>query len=380
MVLSYIAYSTVAAMGTIALLRFAHNIRKYAQSTKANRCFIIAVYGMAVCAMMEALYCIHESGMVTNPVFCYATECCYSFASLVSAYFWCACSELEQNAWIIRTKKRKILVTLPFVLMELAVLSTPFTHFIFYFTPEGHYIRGILNNTLVIVSAICIAKSGLCALVKSFKAEYYLKRKLYRTFFYYALGLLVAQVFQVIFGSVLPFRIIGAVFVFYLVQEHIFKQNIYIDNLSNANNRTAMEQYLRVHFDDGGERFAYVMIDMDAFKFINDHYGHSTGDKVIALISNAFKLALPDDLFFGRYGGDEFCIIGTVESAEAIEGLIQAARKNIRFLSEEAGFDFCPEFSYGVAYKVKGMKSIPELINQADAAMYENKQARKAVR
>ena len=375
----YIPYCTVALLCSVALVHFCANIRRYAQNNAANRFFRTAILASAVCAMMEFCFGFHESGLITNLVYCYVTEVCYSTASLISGFCWFMSSELDQEDITVRTRHSRILCAVPIAVMALAVITTPLTHIVFYFTEDGHYVRGLLNNPLVYVTAVYIAKSGFFALGRSFQHKNYLKRGLYRSYFYYALAILIAQLLQILLGSVLPFRIVGAVVVFFWVQEKTIKQNVYMDLVSGANNRTSMENYLKLHFDSADERFAFVMVDLDDFKLVNDRYGHSTGDRTLALVSDAFNAALPEALFFARYGGDEFVIIGKLGSPDTMTRIAGEVRSRLQELSARDQLPLCPDFSYGIAYKTPDIHSIPDLINRADAAMYRYKKQHKAV-
>jgi diguanylate cyclase (GGDEF)-like protein len=64
-------------------------------------------------------------------------------------------------------------------------------------------------------------------------------------------------------------------------------------------------EYARRH----GETFAFIMIDVDHFKRVNDRYGHLVGDQVLLHVAKEFQsIARASDLL-GRYGGEEFGII-----------------------------------------------------------------------
>ncbi|MCV5390646.1 GGDEF domain-containing protein, partial [Escherichia coli] len=52
-----------------------------------------------------------------------------------------------------------------------------------------------------------------------------------------------------------------------------------------------------------------IMTDVDTFKAINEHYGPTVGDSVMATISTIFKKHLPESACIVRFGGDEFMIV-----------------------------------------------------------------------
>ncbi len=58
-----------------------------------------------------------------------------------------------------------------------------------------------------------------------------------------------------------------------------------------------------------GTPFSFTMFDLDNFKFINDTYGHSAGDKVLTAVSRGLAEAVGDSGLVGRFGGDELLMI-----------------------------------------------------------------------
>lgn len=52
-----------------------------------------------------------------------------------------------------------------------------------------------------------------------------------------------------------------------------------------------------------------LLIDIDFFKTINDRYGHLVGDEVLVALAQVFLTVIPEDSFFGRYGGEEFLLV-----------------------------------------------------------------------
>ena len=125
-----------------------------------------------------------------------------------------------------------------------------------------------------------------------------------------------------------------------------------------------------------GKLSAWVMIDLDHFKAINDKYGHPVGDRVLSALSALLRRRLRQADTIGRYGGEEFAIL--------IEDLPEAdaARLISRLLEEFAaiehqvagGGSFHCTFSGGVAMLETGM-DLDAWKKAADDALYAAKAA-----
>lgn len=84
------------------------------------------------------------------------------------------------------------------------------------------------------------------------------------------------------------------------------------DELTGLPNRRALDRRLEeeVRRSQRYQRvFAYLMIDLDGFKQVNDKYGHPIGDSVLQQVSALLRQNTRDTDFLARYGGDEFAMV-----------------------------------------------------------------------
>ena len=124
------------------------------------------------------------------------------------------------------------------------------------------------------------------------------------------------------------------------------------------------------------------MIDLDAFKQLNDTLGHQLGDEILQLAARALRTNCRQSDVAGRFGGDEFILLLPRTDKESAKQV--AARILEQFqLSTKARLDGCNwsgdlSMSIGVATVQHSNPSGPErLIAQADHALYLAKQAGK---
>ena len=153
------------------------------------------------------------------------------------------------------------------------------------------------------------------------------------------------------------------------------------DKLTNVYNRSAFDHRLKAMvgtFRKGNEPFSIGLVDIDNFKWINDTYGHVSGDKVLIRVAQCLRESFRKNDFVTRYGGDEFAVILEDLSAELARERIMIFHNNFkkkRFRSAETGI-VDVTVSIGIA-QFKHGESVNSLINRADKEMYLSKKKKK---
>ncbi len=83
-----------------------------------------------------------------------------------------------------------------------------------------------------------------------------------------------------------------------------------IDDLTKLYNRRYTENEIRLILNDRTkESYAFVIIDVDKFKEINDIYGHNVGDRALVFIADTLNKVFDKDSIISRLGGDEFIVM-----------------------------------------------------------------------
>ena len=153
------------------------------------------------------------------------------------------------------------------------------------------------------------------------------------------------------------------------------------DNLTGLNNRRkfkelfARENSLAKRF---GEGLTLLFLDVDNFKSINDEFGHTAGDQYLKDVSAVLLGNIREIDIAARWGGDEFLVLlhrptdaQTVQVAERLRAAI--GQIQIAGATKKNGHTV----SIGIASSVGGTLSMTELVEQADQAMFQAKQAGK---
>ncbi|WP_415903579.1 putative bifunctional diguanylate cyclase/phosphodiesterase [Neptuniibacter sp. QD29_5] len=107
------------------------------------------------------------------------------------------------------------------------------------------------------------------------------------------------------------------------------------DPLTNLYNQRMFWELLDYELDRADRhdyKVALLLLDLDNFKSINDGYGHSWGDKLLADFSEALQNALGKDAIIARYGGDEFVIVlpesDVTHAAQVAETILLTSRNH----------------------------------------------------
>jgi diguanylate cyclase (GGDEF)-like protein len=117
-----------------------------------------------------------------------------------------------------------------------------------------------------------------------------------------------------------------------------------------------------------------VLFDLDQFKAINDTYGHHEGDLVLITFARIMLESFRDCDVIARLGGDEFVVM-LLDSDEKRIGIV-LDRFKTALIAENANSNkpYQIEYSAGAAhFQSNNEKTIEEMIQQADIAMFENK-------
>ncbi|MBB4862866.1 diguanylate cyclase (GGDEF)-like protein/PAS domain S-box-containing protein [Pseudomonas nitritireducens] len=153
------------------------------------------------------------------------------------------------------------------------------------------------------------------------------------------------------------------------------------DVLTQSSNR-------RYFFDSAEQAFrdckatstplAFLLLDVDDFKKINDVYGHQVGDVVLQRIAQCGAGALRRGDLFGRIGGEEFAVLlpGCDENmARQIGERLQREVQRLRF--NEAEHFFSVTISQGMTMLLPDDQNLSALYSRSDAALYQAKRTGK---
>ncbi len=155
----------------------------------------------------------------------------------------------------------------------------------------------------------------------------------------------------------------------------------YFDNLTGLASRAYYQIRLEESIKNArrrNEEFAFLFLDLDGFKDVNDSFGHNIGDQFLKSIAQRLKKVVRDIDFAARLGGDEFCIIvGNLSDDYNAAEVANRCLHDINQPLTVGPHQIKPRVSIGIAIFPKDGDNEHDLMKAADVAMYAAKQAGK---
>ncbi len=149
------------------------------------------------------------------------------------------------------------------------------------------------------------------------------------------------------------------------------------DALTGLANRSTLIEELRLMAEDRrhrGKINAFVLLDLDYFKEINDNHGHVAGDDLLKTVAARLRDAVRDTDLVARLGGDEFAILlRDLRRADDVAEVMENLLAKVGLPARLHGREIRPSISLGVALQATGSTSADDLYRNADSALYHSK-------
>ncbi|MCF0216972.1 MAG: GGDEF domain-containing protein [Fibrobacteraceae bacterium] len=260
----------------------------------------------------------------------------------------------------------------PIAVCIFMVLFTPLTHWIFYINEKNVCVKGPLYPYFAWATVFFVVLPAIkvVARLHSHKeCPFFKRREMYSK--------LIFGLFPILGGFVtlleprLPsFWPSFTMALFYIYLDNISTHSS-VDSLTRLNNRRVFDQYLE-SLGQGDVKNAFLMmIDVNFFKQINDHFGHLEGDKALVHVAQILKNQGDNHgLFIARIGGDEFALVKKGANEEEAQKIEKSIRQRVDEFNGTGSADYQLSLSIGYAF-FKG--SIKGLFKESDDALYKNK-------
>jgi diguanylate cyclase len=161
------------------------------------------------------------------------------------------------------------------------------------------------------------------------------------------------------------------------VQQDIIQYLENHDPLTGLANRHAIKNHLDVIYDrskDNGSEIAFIYVEIDRFKQVNDTLGHLKGDLLLQSIAQRIKKIVPHGALVGRQGGDEFIIIMEGLKLEIVKSYVEKILASFQEPFELEGIQLYAHPSIGMSLFPLHTNKLSTLVTFADIAMYTAKE------
>lgn len=175
------------------------------------------------------------------------------------------------------------------------------------------------------------------------------------------------------------FKLTGAVVTFTDISERysyqqVLKYQAYHDSLTGLPNRSLLHEHLDKALSVPNNQLAFMIIDLDRFKEINDSLGHRSGDILLKMIGPRLQDILGEDDVLSRLGGDEFAIL--LKTHYLVDDVVKMAKLLLTAITEPfdlEGMQIQIDASIGIAISPLHSDDGSTLMRYADVAMYHAK-------
>ncbi|RKD34194.1 sensor domain-containing diguanylate cyclase [Thermohalobacter berrensis] len=158
------------------------------------------------------------------------------------------------------------------------------------------------------------------------------------------------------------------------------KYNVSHDYLTGLHNRDYFQHLVDNLRFENRNSVGLIVCDIDGLKYVNDNFGHTSGDKLIISTGNILEKSVRKKDLIARIGGDEFAILMYEVNKQDIKKIIQRIRENINNYNKNSGENFKLSLSIGYAIFDNESKSFEDVFKEADKAMYRKKSKKKNTR
>ena len=159
--------------------------------------------------------------------------------------------------------------------------------------------------------------------------------------------------------------------------EQLIRNLAYNDQLTKLPNRISFRRKLFKEVKTAGRsgrKLALVYLNIDRLRYVNDSFGHETGDYILSVVASRLKEGLPEHYSISRLAGDEFAYtVKDVRDAEHAEQVTKVVQEILLKPIELAGQAYTLSLSFGIALYPNHAIEASELATKAEQALIEIK-------
>ncbi|MHB8130733.1 MAG: GGDEF domain-containing protein [Mobilitalea sp.] len=298
------------------------------------------------------------------------TTILYYLLHPVICMFWALYVDFQINRNKNRIKKMLYLMHFPVLFSTVLTLLSNFGNYYFYIDNYSVYHRGQYFMILPVISFAFISYATVYVLLNRRRIH----KPYYLSLLMFAIPPFIGALIQIAFYGVALIWV-GMTLSILIIFINIQNEQMYLDYLTGLFNRRQLDFFLQELIQKNKASFAGIMLDLNSFKNINDHYGHNTGDEALKYTSQLLKKTFPSHSFISRYGGDEFVVLIEIKDKIDLEKSLTRLRENIEQFNNKKAIPYEINLSIGAdLYNYTTKMSGQEFLSHIDSLMYQDKQ------
>ncbi|UUO25211.1 EAL domain-containing protein [Colwellia sp. M166] len=163
-------------------------------------------------------------------------------------------------------------------------------------------------------------------------------------------------------------------------QRENIRKLAYYDALTTLPNRSLLHvnaEHLLQEANKNKTKLAFLFLDVDRFKQVNDSFGHPVGDQYLIRLAERLLTAQHTTSVIGRLSGDEFVVVTPYTKIEELNVFVDELRLKISSPLTIQDNKLMPSMSIGISIFPDDGHDVATLIHRADMAMYQAKSSGK---
>lgn len=338
--------------------------------------FHMVVLSLLLCTAEAVSFCLDGQTFPGARVLYLLLNCLLFLLGMAFTFLWTIYVDYKLFEDRRRLSKRYPLLALPVVVVSLLILANLFTPVFFTLSEDNVYSRTPMSALLYVVVGGYLAYT--VALV--YRSRRKVKRYLFLPVLIFLAPILLGIALQMVFYGMSFIWVSVSVG---LISLYINIQNeaSWVDSLTGLYNRQYLSRFLLSNPErqPSGQLLGGILLDVDAFKEINDTYGHMCGDAALRDVGGLLhSLPLPGG-FAARYAGDEFILVQPVDSEEEITAVAEVLRQETEAFNRTHRRPYQLSFSMGCSLWRPG-ENLDTFFRHMDERMYEEKRAKALLR
>ncbi len=350
------------------------NLQRYNQPyLPEQKLFRILLATNALILVLDMLMWLMEGrpGTIVKEVYLISSGCYYALNPFICMVWFFYADYL-----IYRSENRLKKLLIPMLIptcvnLVLSVVSIFYNDMMFHVDENNSYQRGSLYFLMAGIAFFYLIYTEILITVKHKKIQ----KQDFIPILVFAVPPFIGGVIQTFFygfSLIWPCVTISILIIFINIQS----DQLHKDYLTGLFNRRQLDNYLQMKKQSVETGLlAGIMIDLNAFKMINDVYGHSVGDEALQYTADILKKTFRKNDFIARYGGDEFVVLGEIEQKEDLLHAIDRLKENVAQFNEQKIAPYTISFSIGYdCFAGKSGTGIAAFLKHLDDLMYRDKQ------